>query len=58
MTPIPTVPLGNLPLIRKYLVSTIAPFSNQARRLGIKNDSTRLITLYGENFGPEWTVWL
>jgi hypothetical protein len=58
LTPIPSIPLSNMPIVRKHIISVITPGSSQARRMGITDGYYRLITLYGENLGPEWTVWM
>lgn len=74
LTPIPSVPLGNLPVVQKYLVNDPEKTSEHDPSSGtepppktISELQTRLrdfpmlnsrIALYGENFGPEWTVWL
>lgn len=47
-----------MPVVRKYIISTIAPGSNQARRMGVNREQCRMVTLYGDNLGSEWTVWL
>lgn len=58
LTPIPATPINHVPVISKITRTAIVAGSAQAKRFGPGSHEHALITLYGDNLGSEWTVWL
>lgn len=58
LTPIPSVELGNLPSITKITPAARSSELGDSFRHAIQDGTQMILSLYGENLGPEWTVWL